>query len=135
MPTKNAVWFSRHTPTKDQREDLRERGFTLVGVEEGMTLGALNLDNDDGVRAVTQRLSKLCAETSAHLIVGVFPTPLLGVLHRIAEGAVWSGRWPKPAIPCWAAWNVARSQEGEKPTFEHRQFVQVGTFSQPALED
>jgi hypothetical protein len=33
-------------------------------------------------------------------------------------------------IPCFAAWNVMRSVEGGKPTFEDRQWLGIGRINQ-----
>jgi len=45
---------------------------------------------------------------------------------------VQAGDWGD-AIPCVAAWNVRRAQDGGPPTFEHKRFVQVGALSIAAL--
>lgn len=129
---KKAIWFSRHAPTPAQIAELAERGYEIAALEKGMSLGSISIDNDVDVHCVGQALLDLCAETEAKTVAGVFATPMQEVLYRTAADAVLTGHWDN-AIPCLAAWNVMRSQDGGKPTFEHRRFVQIGALSRSAL--
>lgn len=129
---KTAIWFSRHAPTEGQIAELAERGYEIAALNTGMNLGGLSMDDDGDVYAVCQALLWLCAERGAELIAGVFAAPILEVLYRTAADAVQAGDWGE-AIPCLAAWNVMRSPDGGKPTFEHRRFVQIGALSSAAL--
>lgn len=126
------IWFSRHAPTEVQVAELDQRGYEIAAMEKGMSLGSMSMDEDADVYAVGQALLGLCAETGATLIAGVFAGPMQEVLYRTAADAVQAGEWGD-AIPCLAAWNVRRSQDGGPPTFEHRRFVQVGALSSAAL--
>jgi hypothetical protein len=44
---------------------------------------------------------------------------------QMHDASIGSGDYP-----CFAAWNVMRSIEGQKPTFEHRQWLGIGRLSQ-----
>lgn len=129
---KKAIWFSRHAPTEAQIAELEERGYQIAALDKGMALGAMSMDDDGDVYAVGQALLGLCTETGSVLVAGVFAAPMQEVLYRAAEIAVQAGDWGD-VVPCLAAWNVMRSPDGGKPTFEHRRFVQVGALSSAAL--
>jgi len=129
---KKAIWFSRHAPTEAQVAELKQRGYEIAALDRGMALGSMSMDDDGDVFAVGQALLGLCDETGAELIAGVFAAPMQEVLYRAAADAAKEGDWGE-AVPCLAAWNVQRSQDGGKPTFEHRRFVQVGALSSAAL--
>jgi predicted dehydrogenase len=49
-----------------------------------------------------------------------------------AIDAVQNGEWGR-VLTCYAAWNIQRSTDGGKPTFEHRRFCCVGALSDAAL--
>lgn len=129
---KKAIWFSRHAPTEAQVAELKQRGYEIAALDNGMSLGGMSMDDDGDVYAVGQAILGLCSETGAELVAGVFAAPMQEVLYRTAADAVQAGEW-HDAVPCLAAWNVMRSQDGGKPTFEHRRFVQVGALSSAAL--
>lgn len=129
---KKAIWFSRHAPTSAQIAELAERGYEIAALDKGMSLGGMSMNDDGDVCAVCQATLGLCAETGAKLVAGVFAAPMQEAMFRTASTAVPKGEWHE-AIPCLAAWNVQRSTDGGKPTFEHRRFVQVGVLSIAAL--
>ena len=116
---KKAIWFSRHAPTGAQINEITQRGYEITALEMEMQLGSMSMDDDGDVYAVGQALLGLCAETGATLVAGVFAGPMQEVLYRTAADAVQAGEWGD-SIPCLAAWNVRRSQDGGPPMFEHR---------------
>lgn len=121
---KNAIWFSRHTPTAAQIQDAAQMGYVLTVTETASRLGNVDLANDGDVRAVASQLVAHCDEQSAVAIFGVFAAPMLHSMYATASVAVAMSQWD--GILCFAAWNVMRSQEGGKPTFEHKSFVSIG---------
>jgi hypothetical protein len=130
-----AIWFSRHQPSREQIKDAAYRGYDLVVTETGTSLGAMNLGDDGDVRACVSGLMAHCAETGAVAIFGVFAAPILAQLARTAEDIRQRGEYVDPEgghgdFPCFAAWKVKRSQEGGKPTFEHRGWVAIGRLNQ-----
>jgi hypothetical protein len=74
----------------------------------------------------------LASEHEAEAVFGVFAAPVQECLHRTANDAVVAGEWGR-VLTCYAAWNVQRSVDGGKPTFEHRRFCCVGALSDAAL--
>lgn len=128
---KNAIWFSRHQPNEAQLAEISARGWQLYKLEDGLRLGAMNLQDDGDVHAVGSALLALAAESEADAIIGVWTAPMQEVLARTAQDCVQLGEWR--GVPCYAAWNTSRPAEGGKPIFEHRRFCCVGRLSQSAL--
>lgn len=126
MSKKNAIWFSRHKPTADQLQEIAAGPYQLVGIEEGMALGAQSLTSDEDVEAVMDGIAKNLVAFKAEAIFGVFPTPILAWWDLGAEQAHFLGS-NVPRFPCFASWNIQRSQEGKPPTFIHRQWMQVAS--------
>ena len=129
---KNALWFSRHAPIAAQLAEIAAMGFEIVAQEDGITLGFMNLSNDGDVHSVLSALLDLADEHKAAACFGVFAAPVQECLNHTADDSVQAGEWGK-ALPCYAAWNVQRSQDGGKPTFEHRRFCCVGALTDAAL--
>lgn len=109
-PKPRAVWFSRHQPTPEQIKEM-EGEFR---VEYALDLGARDLNSTDEVSAILQELR----DRNPAAIFGVFPAPLLAGFARNPG-----------VIRCYAAWNINRSKEGEKPSFEHKGFLKVASFA------
>ena len=129
---KKAVWFSRHAPSEEQLAEIAAMGYELAAQEDGLRLGARNLADDGDLNAVLSAVLGLAAEHGAEACYGVFAAPVQECLHRTADDAVQVGEWGK-SLACYAAWNVQRSADGGKPTFEHLRFCCVGALSPAAL--
>ena len=129
---KKALWFSRHAPSAAQLAEIAAMGYELAAQEDGIRLGARTLADDGDLNAVLSALLGLASTHGAEACFGVFAAPVQECLHRTANDAVQAGEWGKP-LPCYAAWNVQRSTDGGKPTFEHRRFCCVGALSDAAV--
>ena len=129
---KKAVWFSRHAPSAAQLAEIAAMGFEIAGLADGPRLGSMTLADDGDLNAVLTAVLGLAAEHGAEACYGVFAAPVQECLHRTADDAVQTGEWGKP-LTCYAAWNIQRSQDGGKPTFEHLRFCCVGALSPAAL--
>lgn len=115
---KNAIWFSRHQPTESQLAEISAMGYTLVALPLGIELGSENIESIGHANRLVCELVALCYDNNATAVFGVFATPMLGIMYaRTSE-----------SIPCFAAFNVSRSIEGQKPTFEHKQWIQIGNL-------
>ena len=112
---KNAIWFSRHAPTTEQKAEIERLGFTLKEIEAGMKYGARALNDELDVDGLVFSITDMVDENDAKAIFGVAPTPLLGWAYRDTPMVVGL----KKATPFYAAWNVLRTPEGGKPTFSH----------------
>jgi len=116
---KQALWFSRHLPTADQLSDAEKIGFTIVNIPDGMEMGARNLNNKEEVRQIMQDLIVAAEKSEAAAIFGAFPSPILEYCH-------YSGYTNGEPIHLYSSWNVNRAKEGEKPTFAHLAWCQIG---------
>lgn len=110
-------------------------GYALEVTPEGTALGSLDLRDNGDVLACVSGLLGHCAEAGAVAIFGVFAAPILAQLARTSEDIRVRGECVEPNdgrgdYPCFAAWNVMRSVEGEKPTFAHRQWMGIGRLNQ-----
>lgn len=136
---KKAIWFSRHQPTQDQIEDAARMGYTLEVTPEGIALGSLDLQNNGDVLVCVSGLLGLCATTGAEAIFGVFAAPILAQIARTAEdirqrGEIIPPQDGKGDYPCFAAWNIMRTVEGQKPTFRHFKWLAVGRLNQDSCK-
>lgn len=127
-----ALWFSRHAPSAAQLAEIAAMGYEIAAQEDGLRLGAMNINDDGDLNAVLTALLALAAEHSAEACFGVFAAPVQECLHRTANDAVQAGEWGR-VLTCYAAWNVQRSADGGKPTFSHLRFCCVGALSDAAL--
>ena len=111
---KKAKWFSRHQPTPEQIADAARMGYEIAGVSEGMELGARALLHQTDVWEIA---GKIAPGGTDVVLFGVFPTPLRGYWfsNHQTERAVSAFA----EITLFEAWNVQRTAEGGKPTFEH----------------
>lgn len=103
-------------------------GYILAVSYTGTQLGGKDLRDSGDVVAVVSALLGHAEELGAAAIFGVFAAPILAQLARTAQDAVQKGKWD--GLPCYAAWNIMRSTEGSKPTFEHQQWLAIGHISQ-----
>lgn len=126
MKKKNAIWFSRHAPTESQLQEIAAGPYQLVGIEEGRALGAMQLTSEEDVESVMDGIAKAIVTHKATAIFGVFPTPLLAWWDAATERAHFLGS-SVLRFPCFASWNVQRSEEGKAPTFVHKQWMQVAS--------
>ena len=130
---KKALWFSRHTPTPTQVAEAVGMGFELVVLEEATKYASQSIQTDDDLLGVVAYLQYAelpdcppdCppSENIFSAVFGVFAAPVQSHLVNETARYVTGGA---PAIPCYSAWNVQRTVEGGKPTFEHKKFVFVG---------
>lgn len=116
---KSAIWFSRHQPTESQLAEISAKGHTLVALNLGIELGSENIESIGHANRLVCELVALCHDNDATAVFGVFATPILGIMYA---------RTNTCAIPCFAAFNISRSIEGQKPSFEHKQWMQIGTL-------
>ena len=120
---KKAIWFSRHPATMTQIDEIHEMGFEIDGDPKWKELASRPLTTEEGVSAIVAELEAFSVgagprETRA--IFGVFAAPIQAAcnkaeLHDSTE-----------LTPCYSAWNVMRTPEGGKPTFEHLRFCRTG---------
>jgi hypothetical protein len=121
----NALWFSRHVPTVEQLAEIQRRGFNLVQPDQ-KDLGGAEINCNEDLDQVIQKVADLCKKHDIQAIFGVFPTPVLAWFRCHAE---MQNRAGKPmSNNLYASWNTSRSVEGGKPTFVHHKWMVVGRF-------
>jgi hypothetical protein len=131
MEKRKVIWFSRHEPTADQLRECRQRGWAVVGLDEGMRLGGVAIQDEGDVYAVGKALCALAAEHGADGVIGVWAAPMQEVLYVTARDAIRRGG--ADGLECFASWNTSREREGGAPTFSHYKFCNVGWLSKSAL--
>lgn len=120
MNIKNALWFSRHKPTEAQLAEISALDYNLVALKAGLELGSENIESIGHANRLICELIALSFDFDATAVFGVFPTPMLGLMYARSGS--------KDPIPCFAAFNISRSVEGQKPSFEHKQWMQIGSL-------
>jgi len=120
-----AVVFTRHQLTKKQEDEIRAimLGTDWDGeiyVNDFAKEELKDWDDADGVFNTllmnTHGIDVLC-------IFGVFP-PVLRRLFFSRDGIKANGI----RVELYEAWNVNRAEEGEKPTFEHKEWLMTGAY-------
>jgi len=111
------LWISRHQPT-EQMEDLL---VTDIGLE----LGARNLTTSSDIDDYMEALANLVDSRFERIagVAGVFPP---AVLERFKRSMEAHHLQPVRILPVYAAWNINRAAEGEKPTFEFHSWCHIG---------
>jgi len=123
-----ALWVSRHEATQEQLKELAATGDMLVALEEGKELGSRNLAADEDVEAFMTTLHALIRREGVEAVYGVFAVP---VQHKLVQETMeicarTEAGWEDPTADCFSAWNIQRTGEGQKSTFEHKRFIWVG---------
>lgn len=110
------LWVSRHTLTDEQRAELN-RVFCVDEIEENtsMSLGNLPITSEFELKTWVDMLNEIITKHSATMIAGVWAVPILPYVLDIAK-----------KMPVLSAWNVQRSDLGQKPTFLHYKFINLG---------
>lgn len=113
--TGNALWLSRHAPTKEQWTELQKRwGARIIWDDDGehIELGSLNLSTERDVHTYCSRLETLVKKYHVKLIAGVFPPPVIPFVLGLEGVLVLSG------------WNVLDENSSRfKPVYVHKKFV------------
>ena len=135
LKMKKALWFSRHQITQSQVEDAAKRGFDIVISHKGMMLGSMDIKDSSDLKNCVIELVAHCSEVGAEAIFGVFPPPILGLIATTMTNIIETGIQVEPKnargdFPCYASWNILRAKEGERPTFEHKEWVYIGMLNQ-----
>jgi len=113
--TGNALWLSRHAPTKEQWTELQKRwGARIIWDDDGerIEIWALNLSTDRDVKIYCDQLGMLVKKYKVKIIAGVFPPPVIPFVLGLEGVLVLSG------------WNVLDENSSRfKPVYVHKKFV------------
>lgn len=116
-----AIWFSRHRPTAEQLAEIASKGYALHAIEEGIALGGRNLNSEEDVASLMEDLAAVLRQHKSRAIFGVIPAPLMVFAPQSSHQFDSGDR-----VFIHVAWNIMRTVEGGKPTFEHKCWVDAG---------
>ena len=111
-----AVWFSRHSITAEQAEEIASAGYEIFEDAKIAAFAAMNITSDEEITEVIKYM-QLLKNSGVQRFYGVFPAVLRSAL------LAWTGMFGGNTLELWEAWNITRSPDGGKPTFEHKKFV------------
>lgn len=111
-----AVWFSRHALTEAQAEEIAAAGYEIIEDSFASAMARKNLASDEEVTEVIKYM-QLLKNSGVRRFYGVFPPAIRSAL------LAWTGMFSGNTIELWESWNVQRSPDGGKPSFEHKKFV------------
>lgn len=113
-----ALWFSRHPMTGEQRQEISDR-FGDPAIIDAADLAARNINSAGDLREVVSGVESLVRAHNVGAIFGVLAAPVAAEAFQ-SEG--------DESVALFAAWNVNRTPDGERPTFRHAGFVRVGNW-------
>lgn len=104
--------------TPNQAAEIAAAGYEVV--KDNVTgFAANNLTSDEEVIDVIMRFQLLRDRVGVQRVYGVFPPVIRAAL------LTWREKLGGAPIELWEAWNIQRSPDGGKPTFEHKKFVRT----------
>lgn len=111
-----AIWFSRHALTEEQAEEIAAAGYEVISDAKVSEMAKQNITSEEEVMNIVDSFMEL-RNHGVNRIYGVFPPALRSAL------LAWTGMFGGNTVELWEAWNITRSPDGGKPTFEHKKFV------------
>lgn len=112
-----AVWFSRHSMTEAQAAEIAAAGYEIHKDDFVSRMATANMTSDEEVMEVIMYMMLLRDRYAVNRFYGVFPPALRSAL------LAWTGKFGGNTVELWESWNVQRSPDGGKPSFEHKKFV------------
>lgn len=114
-------------------------GYTIVTSDRMTAVASMSVETDADVNSVMRDIADCVKQSGASAVFGVFAAPVQSAIwaesrygwvtarandERLvvydANGRTHSG------VGFFAAWNISRTPEGGKPTFQHKRWCQVG---------
>lgn len=111
-----AVWFSRHALTEAQAEEIAAAGYEVIEDAKVSALAIRNMTSDEEVMETIMYMQQLL-RSGIQRFYGVFPPAIRSAL------LAWTGMFGGNTLELWESWNIQRTPDGGKPTFEHKKFV------------
>lgn len=111
------VWFSRHALTEAQAEEIAAAGYEVVKDSKFTEFAGHNMTSDEEVREVIMYIELLRDRAGIRRFYGVFPAVIRSAL------LTWREKFGGDPVELWEAWNIQRSPDGGKPSFEHKKFL------------
>lgn len=83
---RNGLWISNHQPSEYQLEILRDKyGIKLVGLEEGIELGSIDVSSNSKKKDWIKELERLRSVYHPVAVSGQFPKPVWYYMTHIEE--------------------------------------------------
>ena len=111
------IWFSRHDMTEAQAAEIAAAGYEVYKDAFVAKMATANMTSDEEVMEVITYIYLLRDRAGIRRFYGVFPPVLRSAL------LTWREKFGGLPIELWEAWNIQRSPDGGKPSFEHKKFV------------
>lgn len=112
MKTSKAIWFSRHAITAEQAAEIAAAGYEVLEDAKVSEMATANITSDEEVMEIIKYMM-LLRNSGVQRFYGVFPAALRAALLQFGGNT----------LELWEAWNVQRTPDGGKPSFEHKKFV------------
>ena len=112
-----AIGFSRHDITDGQSAEIAAAGYEVITDGNLKGFAVKNMTSDEEVMDVICRIQLIHDNGGIRRFYGVFPPALRSAL------ITWREKLGGAPIELWESWNIQRSPDGGKPTFEHKKFV------------
>lgn len=122
-----ALWFSRHSPTEEQLDDINKHGKKLV-IDDEISALAADTITVENCKTVIKKITDAVRRHQCNSVYGVFPTLILAESFGLCCDAANRGDFIGREYKIFAAHNIMRTPEGGKPTFHHGGFFSVGVL-------
>ena len=103
--------------TESQSAEIAAAGYEVITDTKLSEMAKQNLASNEEVMDVIRQFQLLRYKYAVNRFYGVFPPALRSAL------LAWTGMFGGNTVELWEAWNITRSPDGGKPTFEHKKFV------------
>ena len=117
---RKVIWFSRHDLTESQLESIKG-AYDDVEIINMKELASKTITDWSEALEVLAALQDMAGKNAVMEVYGVFPPP---IQFELSNHCMVSHE--RNQVPCYTAWNVNRAPEGERPTFEFKEWVRVG---------
>lgn len=123
------IWFSRHQPSIEQVQEISGEIILLKELAE------ITITDDNLIDFLNEFFSKIYTLANdydrVHInLYGVVPPVLRSILLAVSD--LTNKQNYKILIFTLESWNIMRSKEGEKPSFQHKKFVCTGYYYLPS---
>ena len=103
--------------TESQSAEIAAAGYEIHNDAKIAEFAGMNLASDEEVMEIIMYMMLLRDRYAVNRIYGVFPPVIRSAL------LAWTGKFSRNTLELWESWNVQRSPNGGKPSFEHKKFV------------
>lgn len=103
--------------TESQSAEIAAAGYEVMEDCKLRDYASMNITSENDVMEVIMYIQLLRDRAGIRRFYGVFPAVIRSAL------LTWREKFGGDPVELWEAWNVNRSPDGGKPSFEHKKFV------------